>query len=196
MLLRALVAESQRVVVTGRVLAMFDRSKQGFAPSTKEDESQAIYGGRVGQDVLFSGNMAFRRSVVAETGGFDERLGPGTRFPSAEDSDLGFRLLEAGYRILYEPRAVLYHRAWRTDHDFLALRRRYGIGRGAFYAKHMHWHDRYMLKRMVQDIRNHLVQFAPRLRGDRLRAYGDVMLVGGMIYGAAYWLLTQQRTRT
>ena len=196
MLLRALVAESRRAVVTGRVLAKHERHNQGFAPSTKEDENPAIYEGRVGQDVLYSNNMAFRKSAVAEIGDFDERLGPGTRFPSAEDNDLGFRLLEAGYRIVYVPQAVLYHRAWRTDHDFLALRWSYGIGRGGFYAKHMHWHDRYMLKRMVQDIRNHLIQFVSRLRRDRLRAYGDVGLAGGIVYGVVYWLLTQHRTRT
>jgi GT2 family glycosyltransferase len=195
-LLRALDAGDQRTVVTGRVLAVHEHHNGGFAPSIKEDENPAVYQGRVGQDVLYSNNMAFRKSVVAEIGDFDERLGPGTRFPSAEDNDLGFRLLEAGYRIVYVPQAVLYHRAWRTGRGFLALRRSYGIGRGAFYAKHMQWHDRYMLKRMVQDVRNHLIRFVSRLRGDRLQAYGDLVLAGGMIYGAVYWLLTQYRKRT
>ena len=195
MLQRAFVDPSERVVVTGRVLAVPDHHGAGFAPSIKEDENPAVYEGRVGQDVLYSNNMAFHISAVAEIGDFDERLGPGTRFPSAEDNDLGFRLLEAGYRIVYAPEAVLYHRAWRTDQDFLALRRSYGIGRGAFYAKHIHWHDRYMLKRMVQDVRNHLIQFVSRLRRDRLRAYGDVVLAVGIVYGAVLWLLTQPRTR-
>jgi len=195
-LLRGLVDTGQRVVVTGRVLAMREHHDEGFAPSTKEDENPAVYEGRVGQDVLFSNNMAFPKSAVAEIGNFDERLGPGTCFPSAEDSDLGFRLLEAGYRIVYVPRAVLYHRAWRTDRDYLVLRRSYGIGRGAFYAKHMHWHDRYMLKRMYQDIRNHLTQFVSRLWPNRLQAYGDVVLAAGIIYGSVYWLLTQRGKQT
>jgi hypothetical protein len=52
------------------------------------------------------------------------------------------------------------------------------------------------LKRMVRDIRNHLIQFAFRLRGDRLKSYGDLALAGGIIYGAVYWLLTQHRRRT
>jgi GT2 family glycosyltransferase len=195
MLLRALVDAGQRAVVTGRVLAVREHHNGGFAPSIKEDENPAMYEGRVGQDVLYSNNMALPKSAIAQIGDFDERLGPGTRFPSAEDSDLGFRLLEAGYRILYVPQAVLYHRAWRTDRDYLALRRSYGIGRGAFYAKHLHWHDRFMLRRMVQDIRNHLIQFVSRLRRDRLRAYGDVVLASGIFYGAVRWLLTQHRTQ-
>jgi GT2 family glycosyltransferase len=195
MLLRALVDAGQRAVVTGRVLAVREHHDGGFAPSTKEDENPATYEGRVGQDVLYSNNMALHKSALAEIGDFDERLGPGTPFPSAEDSDLGFRLLEAGYRILYAPQAVLYHRAWRTDRDYLALRRSYGIGRGAFYAKHLHWHDRFMLRRMVQDIRIHLRQFVSKVWRDRRRAYGDVVLASGIFYGAVRWLLTQQRTQ-
>jgi GT2 family glycosyltransferase len=195
-LTRALVDAGPQATVTGRVLAAQEDHDGGFAPSIKLDEQPAVYAGRVERDVLYSNNMALHKSAMAEIGYFDERLGPGTRFPSAEDNDLGFRLLEAGYRILYVPQAVLYHRAWRTDRDYVALRRSYGIGRGAFYAKHLHWQDRYMLRRMFHDVWNHLIQCVFRLRRDRLRAYGDAVLAGGIVYGAVRWLLTQRRTRT
>jgi GT2 family glycosyltransferase len=194
-LLRTLAAEGPRSVVTGRVLALYGHGRQSFAPSTKEDDNPAFFEGRVGLDVLYSNNMAFHKSAVVEIGGFDERLGPGTHFPSAEDNDMGYRLLENGYRIVYAPQAVVYHRAWRDKRDFLALRRNYGIGRGAFYAKHMHWHDLYMLKRLLQDIRNHLFQFLPGFQRDRMRAIGDIVLAGGMMYGAAAWLWMRLRTR-
>ena len=194
-LLRALIKESERAAVTGRVLALKEASYQGFAPSTREDDHPVVYEGRVGQDPLNSVNMAFRKFAIAEIGGFDERLGPGTRFPSAEDNDFGFRLLDAGFRIVYVPQALLYHRAWRTDRDFLALRRNYGIGRGAFYAKHMHWHDRFTLRRMLRDVRNHLIRFVSGFRRERLRAYGDLLLAGGIIRGAVSWLLTQRGGR-
>ena len=194
-LLRALTAEGPRTVVTGRVLAHYEQGRQSFVPSTKEDENPAIFEGRVGLDVLYSNNLAFHKSAVVEIGGFDERLGPGTHFPSAEDNDLGYRLLENRYRVVYAPQAVVYHRAWRERRDFLELRRNYGIGRGAFYAKHMHWHDLYMLKRLLQDIQNHLFQFLPGFQRDRLRAMGDMVLALGMMYGAAAWLWTNLRTR-
>ncbi len=192
---RACVAAGQRTVITGRVLAASEHHASGFAPSIKVDETPAVYEGRVGQDVLYSNNMALHKSALVEVGCFDERLGPGTRFPSAEDNDLGFRLLEAGYRIWYVPQAVVYHRAWRTDRDYVALRSSYGIGRGAFYAKHLHWRDRYMLRRMVHDVWNHLIQGMFRLRHGRWQAYGDAVLAGGIVYGAVRWLLTQRRTR-
>ncbi len=191
-LMQACNAAGPHTVVTGQVLTTSD-DRGDFAPSLKTDEAPAIYVGRVGQDVLFSGNMALHKSVIAQVGGFDERLGPGTRFPAAEDNDLGFRLLEAGYRIEYVPQAVIYHRAWRTAQEYVAVRRSYGLGRGAFYAKHLHLRDRYILRRMVHDVWNHLQQSVWRFHDDRLRAEGDVVLAGSILYGAARWLLTQRR---
>jgi GT2 family glycosyltransferase len=53
-------------------------------------------------------NMAFRRSIFAEVGGFDPRLGAGASGCS-EDSELWYRLLAAGWSCRYEPTAVVYH---------------------------------------------------------------------------------------
>jgi GT2 family glycosyltransferase len=69
----------------------------------------------VGKDVLWGNNIAIQRSAIVKVGAFDERFGAGSNFPSSEDNDLGFRLLEAGYRIIYMPKATLYHRAWRIN---------------------------------------------------------------------------------
>lgn len=60
-------------------------------------------------------NMAFRRASLAGLGGFDERLGAGASGCS-EDSEFWYRILAAGGRCLYEPRAVVFHhhrRDWR-----------------------------------------------------------------------------------
>jgi hypothetical protein len=64
-------------------------------------------------------DMAYRRCVLAEVGGFDER------FPRAyrEDADLGLRVVAAGYRILGGERAVSHPvrpADWRVS---LALQR-------------------------------------------------------------------------
>src|SRR5207302_8060835 len=109
-----------RSVVTGQVRATEPTRSGNFAPSTKVEQSRAVYVGRVGRDVLFS-NMAMHRCVYEEIGNFDERLGPGSAYPGAEDNDLGFRMLEAGYRIIYLPDAVVYHRAWRPASHYLPL---------------------------------------------------------------------------
>jgi O-antigen biosynthesis protein len=78
-------------------------------------------------------NMAFRREVLERIEGFDVALGAGTPALSGEDT-LAFALvLLAGYRIAYEPAALVrhYHRA---DVDGLDRQlRAYGIGLTAYY---------------------------------------------------------------
>ncbi len=51
-------------------------------------------------------NMSFRRSVLAELGGFDERYAPS---PYRNESDLCFRLRRRGYRLRFEPLAAVDH---------------------------------------------------------------------------------------
>ena len=58
------------------------------------------------RDILaFCGvNVLLRRDVFLKLGGFDESF-----FMYYEDADLSLRLWRLGYRIVYEPRAILYH---------------------------------------------------------------------------------------
>jgi glycosyltransferase involved in cell wall biosynthesis len=49
-------------------------------------------------------NWASRRSVLEKVGPFDEEL------LRCEDCDLAYRIVGAGYRIVHEPAAVVYHR--------------------------------------------------------------------------------------
>jgi GT2 family glycosyltransferase len=53
-------------------------------------------------------NMAFRREAFERVGSFDERLGAGASGGS-EDTELWYRVLAEGYRIRYEPAAVVFH---------------------------------------------------------------------------------------
>lgn len=193
-LVRALVSQGLRSVVTGQVRPSEAEAAGGFAPSTKTDEAPAVYSGRIGIDILFPMNMAMYRSAVEEVGGFDRRLGPGTPFPAAEDNDFGFRLLEAGYRIVYAPEAVLIHRAWRAPRDYLPLRWAYGTGQGGYYAKYADLRDRYMLQRMSADLIRHFRAILSRLRtGDPFGAASSGAYSLGVLYGAARWWLTQSR---
>lgn len=191
LLVRALVTLGSESVVTGSVAVGEAKVAHGFAPSTKIDTSRITYRGRIDEDVLFTGNMAVYRVSMDVIGGFDERLGPGTDFPAAEDNDIGFRFLEAGYRIVYVPEALLYHQVWRPKADYLSLRWAYGIGRGGFYAKHLRLKDRYMLTRMMRDIRSHAFSFFRRNRREPRRACGDIALALGMLFGAMKWRATQ-----
>jgi GT2 family glycosyltransferase len=73
-------------------------------------------------------NMAVRKSAVFEAGGFDERLDGGTSTFSGGDHDMFVRLLAAGHRIVYEPRAVSWHRHRRTLEELERTIYGYGVG--------------------------------------------------------------------
>ena len=87
-LIDALVQLGPCGVVTGKVRDA-SPGADTFAPSTREDDDSVVFSGSTFKDVLFTGNMALFRSTINVVGYFDERLGPGTAFPAAEDNDFG-----------------------------------------------------------------------------------------------------------
>jgi GT2 family glycosyltransferase len=189
-LLEPLVAGPERTVVTGPVLAEEGRPGM-FAPSTVEVGPPAVHMGRIDADVFAGGNSALRRSALEEVGGFDERLGAGARYPAADDNDMGYRLLEAGYRIVFAPDAFLYHRSWRPTRAFVRLRWRYGRGKGGFYAKHLSLRDRYMLRRAVRDVGARIGRLPSGVR-NRRRTAGDLSYIAGVLAGAVEWLVIER----
>src|SRR5207244_536853 len=54
-------------------------------------------------------NFAVRRDAIEAVGGFDEALGVGARFAGAEDHDVLWRIMRAGWIGRYEPRATVVH---------------------------------------------------------------------------------------
>ena len=73
-------------------------------------------------------NMAVRKDVVMALGGFDERLDGGMPTRSGGDHDLFIRVLLEGYRIVYDPAAVSWHRHRRTKEELLETVHGYGVG--------------------------------------------------------------------
>ena len=192
-LVTALVTAPPRSVVTGQVVPQAATEPGRVEPAGKVDPTPQSYAGRQPQDVLYAANVALYRSALDEVGLFDERLGPGTGFNGSEDSDLGYRLLRAGYTIRYEPAAVMHHRAWRTGEAYLPLRWNYGKGRGAYYAKHFGWPDGYTRWRLRRDLWLHLSPFPRLLLRDPRRAWGDVVLSLGLLAGALSWWWASRR---
>ena len=185
-IIRTLLAAGSDSVVTGQVLSS-EEEGDGFAPSIRDDHESVTYHGRVNRDVLFTGNMASYRPAFDDIGGFDSRLGPGTLYPAAEDNDFAFRLLEAGYSIVYDPLSTVYHRVWRSKEQSLRLSWNYGCGQGAFYAKYFSLRDPYTIRRMVRNVSGYLLRVPYRLLRQRAQAYRDILYVGGLLYGAARW---------
>lgn len=78
-----------------------------------------------------SANLAVRRTALEATGGFDERLGPGTWSRAGEDLELQDRLLRAGHPGRYAPSVLAFHDQWRSRRQLLRLDFGYGTGAGA-----------------------------------------------------------------
>ena len=54
-------------------------------------------------------NFAIRRNVAVDLGGFDEALDMGAALPGGGDLDMLWRVLEAGFDIVYEPTVQAWH---------------------------------------------------------------------------------------
>jgi GT2 family glycosyltransferase len=80
-------------------------------------------------------NMAFSAEAFRALGGFDPALGNGTPALGGVDIEMFFRTIVQGYRLVYEPRAIVHHANHR---EYERLRRQvymYGVGVSAFLAR-------------------------------------------------------------
>ncbi len=75
-------------------------------------------------------NLLLKKKVTLEVGGFDETL------PTQYDTDLGARLVEAGYRIAFDSDAVCYHFHRPTLRKFFKQQFKYGENTWKLYLKH------------------------------------------------------------
>lgn len=101
---RVMLAGQDVLDSAGMLLCGDGSSKQrghGQPPEQYPEATEALFP---------SGSAAmYRRAMLDEVGGFDERF-----FLYCEDTDLGLRGVWAGWRCLYEPRAVVHHHYSKT----------------------------------------------------------------------------------
>jgi GT2 family glycosyltransferase len=108
----------------------------GFIPSYVRQQSQLV---RTMWDKSLAwglgASMAVRRAAILEMGGFDEQLGPGSRFPSADDEDIAIRALLHNWWVYESSEITVIHDGFRTWEEGIALTRRDWLALGAVYAK-------------------------------------------------------------
>ncbi len=80
--------------------------------------------------MLTSNNIAYRRAIFQQAGGFDERHTVG-----GEERDLNYRLWRRGARLCYAPRIVVQHFTSPTLRQFLTQQFIYGQGAYRFYRQ-------------------------------------------------------------
>jgi GT2 family glycosyltransferase len=191
--LRLLFAGRQgqlNTVTSGRLLmAPPERPGLTQAPGalvTRTDPD--VYRGRQPRQVVPGPNISLPRDLLLSLGGYDERLGSGSRFPAGEDHDLSLRLLDAGCEVRHVPAAVVMHRAWRSRRDLLSLRWGYARGVGGFYAKHASLRDPYVLGRAAREVGERCRAVAGAARGAAPKAaLAQLITLTGMLVGALEW---------
>ena len=81
-------------------------------------------------------NIALRKSVAEDLGGFANDLGAGTKAHGGEDIDILMRVVNSGHTLIYEPAALMWHFHRRTYSALEKQMFRYGVG---FSATVMKW---------------------------------------------------------
>ncbi len=88
-------------------------------------------------------NLLARSSLFTTIGGFDEEIGPGSRFRACEEFDLYYRTLAVGCRVARDPGVTVVHWGAREFADGAAERLQcdYEYGEGAVLGKHLRLGD-------------------------------------------------------
>lgn len=74
-------------------------------------------------------NLLLRRNVLENVGGFDESL------PTQYDTDIGHKITNKGYRLVFEPNAKCYHYNRPTWREYFKQQLRYGKNTLRLYLK-------------------------------------------------------------
>ncbi len=103
----------------------FERKCYKWDPINREKASKYFGGtGKCGTGA----NMAFRKKIFNEIGFFDPTLGVGTPTNGGEDLEFFFRIIKAGFPLVYEPNAVVRHRHRKSYQELKNQLTNNGIG--------------------------------------------------------------------
>jgi len=119
-LIRGLNEDNAIAGVSGRVLALnADKMIPKFIDFISTNEPHYA-----------TWNIAYKKSVLEEVGGFDDRL------HACEDQALAWKIIREGYKIVWNPKAIVYHKH-REKLTFF-LKQQYEYGKWAVVAKRIY----------------------------------------------------------
>lgn len=209
-LAEAFAARPRAGCVTGLILpaeletrpqAMLER-RGGFAKGFRLTEHSAtnpdthplfpFTAGRLGSGA----NMAFTAEAVEAIGGFDPTLGAGTPARGGDDLLAFFRTAAAGYSIVYQPDALVWHHHRRESAALGKQAYGYGVGLGAYLTAAL-VHEPRMVASLVRKLPRGIAYALGNSRRDeadpsawpadlaRLERYG--LCYGPVAYGRSRW---------
>lgn len=127
-------------------------------------------------------SMAVRRSALLHVGGFDERLGPGSRVPAGEEGDLVLRLRERGWLCVVADAPPVSNRDGRHGRDEAANVLAYHRGAGASLGAGLRRAPRRTAKQLLLRCRFE----ASVMLEQRFRGAGPLLgaFAGGLVAGS------------
>jgi GT2 family glycosyltransferase len=152
--------------------------------------------GRLGS----GGNMAFRRALLCEMGGFDPALGAGTPACSGEELIVFVSLINSGYQIAYEPGALIYHSHHRDYCNLSKVIYGYAVGVTAYLTKYVVEDPAGVLqiaRRLPAGLRYHLDPRSHKNRNRQAGYPGELarLELKGMLYGPLAYLRSRRASR-
>lgn len=117
----------------GRIM-LFDVADHPITIDERDTPAQIAPYTFASPGMMHGANMAFRRSTLEKSGGFDPMLGAGTKFP-CEDIDAMAAAMWAGFPGRFDPSFSVFHHHGRKEADVPALQKSYSHGRGAYFTK-------------------------------------------------------------
>jgi cellulose synthase/poly-beta-1,6-N-acetylglucosamine synthase-like glycosyltransferase len=169
--------------VTGQILPHalstdLDRWREAYAGATKfgferrvfdltSGGSSALYPFTTGE-CGYGMNMAFRADVLRNVDGFSPALGAGTRTGGGEDLAAFFEVLNAGWRLVFEPSAMVSHMHRASFAELQTQMTSWGSGLTAYIAHAVIQHPESvpaLVSRSVGGIRSALSSSSSKNRG-------------------------------
>lgn len=140
--------------------------------------------------VLFTANASYRKSILDELGGFDENL------KSGGDIDMSYRVQDIGYKLIWDPQAIVYHIQRSTCKDLIQQYFRYGTCVAPLVSKHFKYKKYVIIEHYFNIVKNILTLVyrlftLPFYKGDRslyfitpvLNNLALIALIAGKFYG-------------
>ena len=106
-------------------------NKIRYEPICPKNDLYPCYTGEFGVGC----NMAFRREVLLQIGGFDEALDTGKPLPGGGDHDIFYRVIRAGYSLIYEPSYLVFHQHRQEYKQLFHQHWTWGLSLMAFATK-------------------------------------------------------------
>lgn len=184
-----------KVVISGRTLPGEEFNPDDLVPSIQTGKERKVYNSRPkNTEVLYGAYFGASKNLFETLNPFpfDERLGVGTNFPGADDTDFAYRVIKQNYPIVFEPKILAYHHP--LPRNWKKMRYDYSVGMGAYIAKYLLHGDKKMFLDLINNFVINVVKgIKSYLKGEKIEGSARFWAASGLLNGFFRWI-TSVRT--